>query len=145
MIDHSAAKHADFAQRIEDGDVGRSLGVVERVVVLGIEEARIIDGDHRGLALPLDARGAEVDHATLDEFSAALQGFRFRHQHRFAKMQPRVGDSQHLGKKDTLIDFDAVFLALHQRAFGIDLLLVRCQSRNQFRGGICQIIHAPEF
>ena len=30
----------------------------------------------------------------------------------------------------TLVDFDAVFLALHQRAFGVDLFLVRRQSRD---------------
>ena len=50
VIDHAAAQHADLALWIEDGDVGRGLGGVERVVVLGVEETRIVDGDHRGLA-----------------------------------------------------------------------------------------------
>ena len=59
VLDHAAAQHADLAQRIENGDVRRGLGVGERVVVLGIEEARIFDGDDGGLALALDFGGAE--------------------------------------------------------------------------------------
>ena len=41
MLDHVAAQHADFAHRIEDRDVGGGFGVGQRVVVLGVEEARI--------------------------------------------------------------------------------------------------------
>ncbi len=73
MIDEVAAQHADFAERIEDRDIGRGFGVVERVVVLGIEKARVLDGDDRGLALALDPRRAEIDDAALDEFAGRVQ------------------------------------------------------------------------
>ena len=35
---------------------------------------------------------------------------------------PTFAQRQHLSQKNALVDFDAVFLALHERAFGLDLL-----------------------
>ena len=63
VLDLAAAQHADFADRIEDRDVGCGLCVGERVVVLGVEVARILDRDDRRLAAPLDAGRAEIDDA----------------------------------------------------------------------------------
>ena len=118
MIDDVAAQHADLAHRIENGDIGRGLGVVERVVVLGIEEARILDGDDRGLALPLDLGRTEIDHVVLDELAAhARSTSMLRQQHGVAQMHAGVGVGQHMRQENALIDFDAVLLALHQLRF----------------------------
>ncbi len=67
-------------------------------------------------------------------------GFRFRQQHRFAEMRSRVGDGQHLREKNALVDFDAVFLALHQCAFGIDLFVRRRQAWDESGGIISEIV-----
>ena len=63
VIDHVAAQDADLAHRIEDRDIGRRFGVVERVVILGVEKARIFHGHNGRLALPLDTGRTKVDHA----------------------------------------------------------------------------------
>ena len=111
MIDNAAAQHADFAHRVHDRDIGRGLGVVERVVVLGIEKARIVEGDHRGLALPFDARRTEVDRRPfLMNSRAALDRFRLRPQHGVTEMHAAVAQRQHLREENPLIDLDAVFL-----------------------------------
>ena len=68
MIDDTTAQHADFAQRVEDRDIGGCLGVVESVIVLGVEKARILYGHYSGLMLPLDAGRTEIDHAISNEF-----------------------------------------------------------------------------
>ena len=81
MIHHVAAQDTNLAQRIENGDVGCRLRVVERVVVFGIEKARIADGDHRGLALPLDLGRTKIDCAALYELCTPFNRFRFRKQH----------------------------------------------------------------
>ena len=134
MIDHVAAQHADLAHGIEQGDIGGSLGVVERVVVLGVEEARVVDRHHRRLAAPLHPRRAEIDHAVLDELAHALDRFRLRQQHGLAEMRAGIGQRQHLREENALVDLDAVLLALHQPAFGVDLLLRRRQTRHQLGG-----------
>ena len=72
MLDHAAAQNADLALRIENRNVRSGLGVVERVVILGVEEARVLDGDDRGLAHPLDFGRTEIDDAIGCEFAAAL-------------------------------------------------------------------------
>ncbi len=145
VIHHAAAQHADFAQRIEDGDVGGGFGVIERVVVLGIEKARIVDGDDRGLALPLDARGTEVDDAFADEFRHALDRFHLRPQHACAKMHAALAQRQHLRQENALIDLDAILLALHRDAFGLDLPLRWRQPRHQFRRLIDEVVDPQEF
>ena len=58
---------------------------------------------------------------------------------------PVSGTRQHLRQENALIDFDAVLLALHQLAFGIDLLARRRQARHQLRRVIRKIIDAHEF
>ena len=48
---------------------------------------------------------------------------------------------KHVRKEYSLVDFDAVFLALHQRAVGFDLFPRRCQPRNQFGDVVYELIH----
>ena len=68
MIDDSAAQYADFAQWIEDRDIGGRFCIAERVIILGIEEARILYRHHGRLALPFDTGWTEIDHPVSNEF-----------------------------------------------------------------------------
>jgi hypothetical protein len=60
-------------------------------------------------------------------------------------MHASLGIGQHMRQKDALIDFDAVFFRLQQRAFGIDLRARRRQARHQLGGEIRQVVDAGEF
>ncbi len=60
------------------------------------------------------------------------------------KMHAAVRQREHLRKENSLIDFDAVLLALHQRAFGVDLFLRRRQARHQLGGVVDKIVDAQE-
>ncbi len=145
VLDHAAAQHADLAQRIENGDISRGLGVGERVVVLGIKEARIFDGDDGGFALALDFGRAKIDYAFRDEFAHALQGLRLRPQHSLTEMHACVGYGEHVRQENSLIDLDAVFLALHQRVFGLDLPLRRRETGHELSRFVDQFVDAQEF
>jgi hypothetical protein len=57
-------------------------------------------------------------------------------------MHASIGNGEHLREKNTLVDLDAVFFALHQGAFGVDLLVGRRQPGNQFCRVIDEIVHA---
>ncbi len=61
-----------------------------------------------------------------------------------AKMHASDGHRQHLGEKNALIDFDAVLLALQQRAFGIDLLARRRQAGHERSGVVSKFIDSRE-
>ena len=60
-------------------------------------------------------------------------------------MHAGVGQREHLREKYPLIDLDAVFFALQQCDFGIDLLARGCQSRNERRRIVGELIDALEF
>jgi hypothetical protein len=142
MVHHAAAQHANFAHRIEHGDVSGGLRVIKRVVIFRIEKSRIADRDDRRFPLSLDLGAAKIDCAAVDELSHALKRFRLRKQHRFAQMHACVRYREDLREENTLIDFDPVFFGLHQRTFGVDLLACRRQSRDQPGGAIDEIIDA---
>ena len=59
-------------------------------------------------------------------------------------MHASVGQCEDLREKYSLIDLDADFLALHKRAFVVDLLACRCQSRNELRGVVGELFDAFE-
>src|SRR6185437_1693705 len=113
-------------------------------VVLGVEEARIVHGHDRGLALPLDARRTEIDRAAPDEFAEPLEGCRLRPQHRLAQMHAGLGQRQHLREENALVDFDAVFLALQMLGLRRHLPARRRQPGDQFGGIIDQVLDAPK-
>ena len=60
------------------------------------------------------------------------------------KMHAGLGHGQHLREKNALVDFDAVLLALQQRAFGLDLLARRSETRHQLRRLIDKFVHTHE-
>ena len=60
------------------------------------------------------------------------------------RCMPAVRNGEHLREKNALVDLDAVFLGLHQCAFGIDLLVRRRQAGNELPGLIDQIVHTHE-
>ena len=60
-------------------------------------------------------------------------------------MHASIGNGEYLREKNALIDFDAVFLALHQRAFGVHFFVRRRQTGDKFGCVIDEIVHAYEF
>ena len=60
MLDHAAAQHRDLDLWIEQREIDASLHAGERGLVLGVEEARIFEGQERGLAAPVDRRAGEL-------------------------------------------------------------------------------------
>src|SRR5262249_2175575 len=54
MIDGATAQYANLAQRVQNSDIGSGFRVVECVVVLGIEETRILYSHYGGLTLAFD-------------------------------------------------------------------------------------------
>ena len=59
-------------------------------------------------------------------------------------MHASIGQREHLREKYPLIDLDADFLALPKRAFVVDLLARRCQSRNELRRVVGELFDALE-
>src|SRR6185369_9596092 len=86
VLDEIAAQYTDVAQWIENSEVSRRFSIVERVVVLGIEEARVLHGDHCRPALPLHLGRTEINDARFDEFRAPRERLRSRQQHGVAEM-----------------------------------------------------------
>ena len=62
MLDHRAAHDRDLGRGVEQRQVDADLRAVERGLVLGVEEARIVLGHHRGLAGAMHRRAVELDH-----------------------------------------------------------------------------------
>ena len=99
----------------------------------------------RGLALPLDRRGAEIDRAACAVNSRSrASDFGSRQQHRVAEMRAGVRMRQHVREEDALIDLDAVLVALHLLALRIDLLARRHQAGNELGGLVGEHIGAHE-
>src|SRR4029077_16825535 len=94
----------------------------KRVVVLGVEETRILYCHHGRLAQPLDTGWTEIDYPGPNELVHARDRLRLRTQHRFAQVHSGFRKRERVCKEYSLADFDSIFLALHQRTVGVDLL-----------------------
>ena len=113
MIDDTAAQYADLAQWIEDRDIGGRFGIAERVIILGIEEARILYRHHGRLALPFEAGWTEIDHPVSNEFVHPRDRLLLRAQHRFAQVHSGFRKRERVRQENPLVDLDAIFFALH--------------------------------
>jgi hypothetical protein len=51
-------------------------------------------------------------------------------------------NGKHLSEKNTLVDFDTVFVGLHQCAFGIDLLARGRQPWNELSSVVGKVVNA---
>ena len=76
MLDHAAAQHDDLDLRIEQRKIDADLNTVERGLILGVEEARIVVGEDRGLAAPLDRGAGKLRLSLLDEFRQLIDRLR---------------------------------------------------------------------
>src|SRR5205814_4083169 len=72
MLDFAAAQHADFALRIEQRDIDRSLERPQRRLVFRIQEPRVLHRHDGGLTHALDARAAQIELAGALELRRAL-------------------------------------------------------------------------
>ncbi len=113
MIDDTAAQYTDLAQWVDDRDIGGRFGIAERVIILGIEETRILHRYHGRLALPFEAGWPEIDHPVSDEFVHPRDRFLFRAQHRFAQVHSGFRKRERVRQENPLVDLDAIFFTLH--------------------------------
>src|SRR5262245_34922300 len=63
MLKPAPADHRNLSRRVEDCQVDRDLREVERRLVLGVEETRILQGYERGFAVALDSHLVKIDQA----------------------------------------------------------------------------------
>ena len=88
--------------------------------------------------------GAEIEEAARGELGNKRNAFRSRQQHRVTQMLADAGARKHVGKKEALVDLDAVLLALAVNGFGPNFLLSWDQPRNQRRRGVDEVVEAAE-
>ncbi len=114
----------------------------ERVVILGVEKARITDGEDCRLSSTLNLCHAEIDDLIHNEFSAEIDRCYRLRQHRATEMQPTLLVGQNVREKNALIDFDAVLLRLHQLGLGLDLPFCRHEAGNELGRVVTKLIDA---
>ncbi len=131
LLDHVAAKDRDRGLGIEGGEIDRGFHFVDRLLVLGIEEARMAEGDERRLAAPLDRRRFHLERAAREELRQPRERFLPRQQHGVAEMHSGARVFEHARQKNSLIDLDAVLVLLRMLGFRRDLRRRRRQPRNQ--------------
>ena len=144
VVDHNAAHDGDVGRSIEGCDIDGELGVREGRVVLGVEEARIDHVEMDRLAASREPGRAEIERAAGGEFGGQACAFLSRQQHRVTKMLADQRARKHVGKEQSLVDLDAVFVALEMRGLGVDLRSGRDQSRNKLRRIVGEVVEAAK-
>ena len=112
--------------------------------VLRVEEARIGQQQHHGLALALDLGRAEIEPSVAQELGERVGEFFARQQHGVAEMQAARGIGEELVAQDALVDLDAFLLRLAQLRFGGDLGARRHQAGHDVGGVVDQALEAHE-
>ena len=144
MRDLAAAQHADLGPRVEERDVDGDLERLERRLVLGVQEARIIHCHHRSASLALHACAREIEPAPPLEFGEARSRMRMRQQHRVAKMAACHAIGEHGGKEEPLVDFEAALVLLQPRCFFRQCGVARQQVRKGGGGAAAELIDTHE-
>ena len=114
MLDKIAAEHAGFTRGIEQRQVRRDLQAVQRGGILGVQKTGVAHGHEGSFAAPLEACAGKLRDAGAGELPGELDGVRARQQHAMNQMATRRLVRQHMRKEQSLVDLDAVLVALLQ-------------------------------
>jgi len=125
----------------EDQVAGDFLSV-ERIIVLGIEIARIVKGEVPCFPNRLQPNRSEVQLARALKIRKAIHGLGHRPEHRHAQMQSDVPIAQHLPEEQPLVDLEPVLVHLHALAFLSQLGTGRDDIRQQVGRTPCEFIDA---
>src|SRR5712692_5261555 len=144
MRDRRAAQHAHLGLRVEQRDIDRLLHALERRLVLGVEEARVVHRQHRCLAVTLEAGAAKIQFAGSFVLRQARARTRMRKKHRVAEMRTRRRVAEDLGEKLALRLLQPLLVALREPRFALELLFRGEDAWKQLRRATAQFVHPYE-
>ena len=134
MLDHAAAEHADLDRRVEQREVDRDLGGVQRRVVLGIEVARVAQLEHAGATLAAQVRRAEVGDAGGAEVIEPLERLLGRAQHRPHEVRAGLGVGEHVREQQPLRDLQPVLVGERALVLGGQFVAARHEPGHPLGG-----------
>ena len=112
--------------------------------VLGVQMTGILLDYVGGPALAEDFGRTEIDAPFSFQLRQSLGGPGVRQQHRVAQVASRAGIGQRGGDENAVVDLQPVLVALMAGGFGRHLRARGCQSRDQRRGVIYELLDADE-
>jgi hypothetical protein len=144
VLDRHAAQHRDFDAGIEQGEIDAGFHPVERGLILGVEEARIAEREHRRLAAPLDRSAGQFDATVLHKLGKQRLRFRLWQQHRLTEVRSRLRTPENGGDEQALVDLQSGLLTLTQPLLRGDVLGRRHETRELPGGGFHELAEPHE-